>query len=459
MSEIARTNNNLQHPLSLDQFRERLELSQVQSVGKHADYLQLLDYEKYFRINYAVRFNNLAKQYETAKIYQGMNGGHDSIIWEQLQKEELHNDMIRAGAKGRGALSDKEVTRILRDRRLVPEYDPLLGYFTALENYLDPNDTYSYIDDLASCITVAGGEEDQNRWRLSFKKALVRTVKCALNDNYFNKQVLTLYSKNQDAGKTSFLRFLCPPQLKKYKYEGEIGTDKDSQTIIGNNFMVIIDELGDLSKTDIRTLKAIISKLNVNIRLPYAETFSEFPRRASFFATTNRTDFLTDDTNTRWLIFDVKNIDWRYGDIFEDTYSIDINKVWAEAYTLYKSGYKCEMTKEDKLLNEENNIIFSAESLEEEVLNSYFVCASVEDKNKEGFKKMTSGDIYELACTYLEAEGKEHKLKALNQKYFFNTLAKKWKRTSIRLENKVVSGYYLIDLKCVKSNNNEQLPF
>ena len=72
---------------------------------------------------------------------------------------------------------------------------------------------------------------------------------------------------------------------------------------------------------------------------------------------------------------------------------------------------------------------------------------------------MTSGDIYELACTYLEAEGKEHKLKALNQKYFFNTLAKKWKRTSIRLENKVVSGYYLIDLNCVKSNNNEQLPF
>lgn len=456
MNELRITNNST---LSLEQFRANLEASQVRSVGIHNNFLPLKDYEVHFRAHYMVRFNNVSTKYESARYYQGINGEQDVVEWTELNKDELHNDMIRAGAKGKGELTDKELNRLLRDRRIVPEYDPILGYFRSLESYLDVNDNFSYIDDLASCVTVEGDGAEQIRWRSSFKKMLVRTVKCALNDNYFNKQCLTLYSKDQNLGKTSFLRFLTPPPLKKYYYEGAIGSDKDSQTVIGKNFIVMIDELANLSKLDINVLKAIISKLTINIRLPYAENFVDFPRRASFFATTNRTDFLTDDANSRWLIFDVKDIDRRYGNIFTGQYNIDINKVWAEAYKLYQSDFSCELSKDDLAFNEEKNVIFSAESLEEEVINTYFVNCNAEDKHREGFKKMSSGDIYELACQYLESDGKEHKLKALNQKYFFNSLAKKWKRTSIRLENKVLSGYYLIDLKCVKNKNDEQLPF
>lgn len=451
--------NQLSQQTSIEQFKSAIDLTQVHSVGVVNTKLSLLDYERYFRENYLVRFNKVSTKYESAQHSTGVDGEQDVIEWLNLNQAELHSDLIRAGAKGRGQLSDNEVNRMLNDRRLVREYDPILGYFKSLETYLDVNDTYSYIDDLSSCVTVEGDETEQQRWKTSFKKVLVRTVKCALNDNYFNKQCLTLYSKDQNLGKTSFLRFLTPPALKTYYYEGAIGGDKDSQTVLTKNFIILIDELANLSKLDINVLKAIISKLTVNIRLPYEKNFQEFPRRASFFATTNRTDFLTDDTNSRWLIFDIKNINRRYGDIFTGEYTIDINKVWAEAYNLYKSQYSCELSKDDLTVNEEKNVIFSAESLEEEVLNSYFISADTDDKHKEGFKKMTSGDIYELACQYLELEGKEHKLKALNQKYFFNTLAKKWKRTSIRLENKVVSGYYLIDLKGVKNKNDEQLPF
>lgn len=457
MSEIIRTNNN--HPLSIDQFRSLLDHTQVQSVGVVNTKLSLLDYERYFRENYLVRFNKVSTKYESAQHITGVDGEQDRLDWTELNEAELHSDLIRASAKGRGQLTQAEIIRMLNDRRLVTEYDPILGYFRSLESYLDVNDKFSYIDDLASCVTVEGDEDEQLRWRSSFKKVLVRTVKCALNDNYFNKQCLTLYSKDQNLGKTSFLRFLTPPPLKKYYYEGAIGGDKDSQTVLTKNFIILIDELANLSKLDINVLKSIISKLTVNIRLPYEKNFQEFPRRASFFATTNRTDFLTDDTNSRWLIFDVKDIDRRYGNIFTGEYNIDINSVWAEAFRLYKEGYNCELSKEDLAINEEKNVVFNAESLEEEVINTYFINACSEDRHKEGFKKLTSGDIYELACKYLEAEGKEHKLKALNQKYFFNSLAKKWKRTSIRLENKVISGYYVLDLKCTKNTSDQELPF
>lgn len=454
MNELERSNNRL----SLEQFKNFLIMSQVQSVGVVNNKLSLLDYERYFRENYLVRFNKVSTKYESARYYDGIDDEEGFIEWVELNQAELHSDMIRASAKGRGQLSEGEVIRMLSDRRLVTEYDPIVGYFNSIQNYVDLSDNFSYIDDLARCVIVEGDESEQQRWKNSFKKALVRTVKCALKDNYFNKQCLTLYSKNQNLGKTSFFRFLVPPQLKKYYYEGAIGSDKDSQTVLTKNFIIQIDELANLSKLDINVLKAIISKLSVNIRLPYEKNFQEFPRRASFFATTNRTDFLTDDQNSRWLVFDVKDIDRRYGNIFTEQYNIDINKVWCEAYKLYLEGYECEMSVADLAVNEEKNVVFSAESLEEEVINTYFEQATSSDNNRPNFKKMSSGDIYELACQYLESDGKLNKLKALNQKYFFNTLSKKWKRTSIRLGNKVVSGYYLLDLKGVHKKDSN-LPF
>lgn len=446
-------NNNL--PITIDQLKQELSFGQVKSLSVSNHMIDLLEYEEIMRRNYYIRFNEVSTKYEIATS----NDLDQTIDWEELNFAELFNDLVRTNAKGKGKLSEGELKSTLADRRIVPRYDPFVGYFNFVDSYLPADDKGGYIDDLASCLVVQGGEEDQLRWKTSFKKALVRTVKCAVNEKYFNKQCLTLYSKDQNVGKTSFLRFLVPDKLKQYYYEGAIGGDKDSQTVLGKNFIVMIDELANLSKLDINVLKALISKLSINIRLPYAPNFTEFPRRASFFATTNRNDFLTDNENSRWLIFDVLSIDKRYGNIFTGEYNIDINKVWCEAYRLFKEGFHCEMSREDLESNEENNIGFSTESLEEEVINTYFAHCNSKDSHLEGYKKLVSGDIFELACQYLEEDGKVNKLKALNQKYFFNMLSKKWKRTSIRIEGKVVSGYYLIDLKCVKNKDQSNLPF
>lgn len=441
--------------ITIEQLKQELSFGQVRSLSVTNNLIDLLDFEVIIRKNYYIRFNDVSKKYEIAVS----NDLDQTIDWEELVFAELFNDLVRGSAKGKGKLTEGELKSTLSDRRIVPRYDPFVGYFNFVDSYLPSDDTGGYIDDLASCLVVEGGEAEQTRWKTSFKKALVRTVKCAVNDKYFNKQCLTLYSKNQNVGKTSFLRFLVPDKLKKYYYEGAIGGDKDSQTVLGKNFIVMIDELANLSKLDINVLKALISKLTINIRLPYAETFGEFPRRASFFATTNRGDFLTDSENSRWLIFDVKSIDKRYGNIFTGEYQIDINKVWCEAYRLYLNGYPCEMSVDDLASNEVNNVSFAAESLEEEVINTYFSHCNNKDNHLEGFKKLVSGDIFELACQYLEADQKLNKLKALNQKYFFNTLSKKWKRSSMRIDGKVVSGYYLIDLKCVKNKTDLNLPF
>ena len=443
---------------SVKELEQYLEKTMLPSIGFRAMPLNLLPHEVYFMTRYKVRFNAVSTKYERAQLVILDGQQEESVEWVELEVSELHNDMIRADAKGKGTLSDAEVIRMLSDRRLVPEYDPFLGYFNSISNLISSEDNFDYIDDFAKYLTVEGGEKENLRWRSNLKKALVRTVKCGLNQKYFNKHALVLYSSEQSVGKTSYWRTLTPEPLKKYYYEGAIGSDKDSQTVLAKNFIIMIDELANLSRVDINVLKATLSKLTINIRLPYAKNFEDMPRRASFFGTTNRTDFLTDSENVRWLIFNVEDIDKSYGDIFTGKYNIDVDKIWAQAYKLYRDDFNCELSKEDLLINEDNNVLYSATSLEKEVIQSYFLPASPNDSGKKGYRRGQSSELFEEACKMLEEDGKMHSLKSMKQNIFFIELGRMagWKKTSYRVGGRPVSGYHYIVQKEV---DKSELPF
>ena len=88
-----------------------------------------------------------------------------------------------------------------------------------------------------------------------------------------------------------------------------------------------LDELAVLSKSDVNTLKSFISKSSANIRLPYARKAEFLERICSFVGSTNRTDFLTDETGSiRWLILRCILLILNYSK------EIDMDKVWAQAY-------------------------------------------------------------------------------------------------------------------------------
>jgi hypothetical protein len=439
---------------SVRQMEEEIERDFIPSIGVVSTKLQLLDYEVYFRRNYVVRYNEVSNKYEKARLYVNVDSGNEEeIVWDGLSVEELMNDMIRGRAKS-GKLTKDEVTRMLSDRRLVPAYCPLKGYFSTIMKDTTYDKNFDYIEDFGSYLKVEGGEDEQKRWLVNLKKSLVRTVKCAIDDKYFNKHALILFSADQSVGKTSYWRTLTPPPLKPYYYEGAIGQDKDSQTVLAKNFIIMIDELANLSRVDINVLKATMSKLTINIRLPYAATFSDFARRASIYGTTNRTDFLTDSQNVRWLVFNVSSIDKSYGNIFTGEYKIDINKIWRQAYELYLEGYACELTANDLAVNEENNALYSATSLEKELINTYFVPATSSDNGKAGYRKAQSSEIYEHLCNLLTEDGKEHSLKALRQNVFFIELSRLdgWKKTTFRSGGRILSGYHYIVKKEIKNN-------
>jgi predicted P-loop ATPase len=302
--------------------------------------------EDYISKRYDIRYNEVACTFEYSE--KGKN------TYKPLNENSLYRELKRTGHKI--SLSDL-ITLIKSD--FVDSYDPINEYFQKLSKW----DGKDHIAKLASFVEA----KEQVEFNKHLKKHLVRIVACAIDPNIVNKQAFILVHNKQNSGKSTFCRYLCPPGLNEYIAE-DITTDKDSRILLAKNFLINLDELTVMSRKDINSLKALLSKTQINERLPYDKKNTILPRRCSFVGSTNQTEFLNDETGTvRWLCFEIKSINWNYSK------EVDMDKVYAQAYHLYnKSDYQYELTKEEVITNEERNKRFHILTIERELLEKYF---------------------------------------------------------------------------------------
>jgi predicted P-loop ATPase len=260
----------------------------------------------------------------------------------------------------------------------VKEYNVFQDYFESLSSWDGETD---YIQNLTGYLIT----KDPERLCNHFKKWLVRVVRNAIDNNYFNKQCFVLVSTKQNSGKSTFCRNLCPQQLSDYIVES-IGTDKDSQIAITENFLINLDELSQAEKAEINAFKSMFSKDKVKARLTYDKRPTVHARRASFLGSTDRWEFLTDENGSvRWLCFDIERINWSY------MQEVDIDKVWAQAYYLLtKTKFVYELTIEEIKENDYINKRYQVSSPERDLLQRYF-----KPGTKEEGEFMTATDIIE----------------------------------------------------------------
>lgn len=260
----------------------------------------------------------------------------------------------------------------------VETYDPIKEYFEKLKEY-DPNKENDYITALASYLPVSN--EDVEVLQRHLKKALVRMYACSVH-GVINKQAFVIAHDQQNSGKTTFLRWLCPPSLENYIAEN-IQTDKDSLIAMTTNFIINMDELATLSRMEINSLKSVMTKDVFKGRLPYAARETRLIRRANFVGSTNNIEFLNDHTGTvRWIVFELKDrINFDYKKDF------DINRIWAQAKYLYSQKFNFELTIEEIKENEERNRKHMITSIEEELINAYYLpsTAKIQDIVKDNF--------------------------------------------------------------------------
>ena len=212
----------------------------------------------YIKKKYELRFNEIALEFEIRTV----NGD-----WTELNLNSLYIELTQAGIN----IAFNKLEILMRSH-LISIFNPFENYFQNLEKW----DGENHIQRLISFVKTT----DTEPFQIHFEKWLTRSVFCALKRGYINKQCFVFYNTKQNSGKTSFLRFLIPPSLEKY-YTEDIGVDKDGLIALCKNFIINIDELSVMSKTDVNILKAFISKNTVNARLPYDRKSSLMFRTSS----------------------------------------------------------------------------------------------------------------------------------------------------------------------------------
>ena len=229
-------------------------------------------------------------------------------------------------------------------------------------------------------------------WRACFKKWFVAMVASWMKDEVVNHQVLVLIGK-QGIYKTTWLEHLIPPHLRAYacKLANSNDLNKDERLRIAEFGLISLDEIDSMNNRELNQLKSIITATDVNERAAYAYTKERRVRLASFCASGNRRDFLTDITgNRRWLPFEVESIQNPFTTI------LPYERMYAQAWALAQDPFFSYWFDLDEIeVLEQHNQHFRDESNEEQLLPILF---DVPAEGKGEF--LTTAQISERLITY-----------------------------------------------------------
>ena len=231
-------------------------------------------------------------------------------------------------------------------------------------------------------------------WRQCFKKWFVAMVASWMKDEVVNHQVLVLIGK-QGIFKTTWLEHLIPPHLRAYacKLANSNDLNKDERLRIAEFGLISLDEIDSMNNRELNQLKSVITATDVNERAAYAYTKERRVRLASFCASGNRRDFLTDITgNRRWLPFEVESIQNPFFTL------LPYERMYAQAWALAQDplfSYWFDLDEIEVL--EEHNQHFRDESNEEQLLDVYF---AVPAEGATNTKFLTTAEISERLIYY-----------------------------------------------------------
>ena len=281
-----------------------------------------------------------------------------------------------------------QVTRVIKqdiytiiESDYVPLFNPFKAYFANLPTKRQPSknpdegfDAPSTLEhsgsirELAATVRVKGGEQEQMLWYRYLKKWLVSMVASWLSDDVVNNVILVLIGE-QGAFKTTWFNYLLPPELRRYFYTKTNANrmSKDDLLTLAQYGLVCCEELDTMRPAELNQLKAVVTMPSIDERAAYAHFHEHRKHIASFCGTGNNPQFLSDPTgNRRWLPFEVESI------ISPRDNPFDYDAIYAEAYTLYKCGFRYWFEKDEIQELNRHNRKFETPRLEQELVDLYF---------------------------------------------------------------------------------------
>lgn len=245
---------------------------------------------KYLNEKYDLRYNMVMKYTEYVPKDKEWIGFQ--AVEPRVQKS-LTLEVQLAGIN----VSIKDVRNFL-ESNFIKNYNPVEEFlFTCYDNW----DGKDYIRALAR--TVPTNNPHWEDWFYTWFLAMVEQWHNRTGRQYGNSVAPLLISK-QGYNKSTFCRRLIPPQLQ-WGYTDNLFLSEKRQVLqaMSQCLLINLDEFNQISaKVQQGFLKNLIQLPNVKYKPPYGSHVQEFPRTASFIATSNMDDILTDPSGNRRFI-------------------------------------------------------------------------------------------------------------------------------------------------------------
>jgi hypothetical protein len=244
----------------------------------------------------------------------------------------------------------------------VPPFDPIRSYIEALPAW---DGTTDYVAQVAATVQVDG---DAARWTECLRKWAVALVAAYFDAEVVNHEILVFIGR-QGNYKTTWFQRLLPPPLRRYFHirvrQGKL--DKDDVIRLSKYWVSCLEEIDEMSPSELNTLKAMVTTPNIDERLHYGRNDEHMDHIASFCATGNNRRFLIDRTgNRRWLVFLVTDIASPY------TTPIPYDGFFAQLYALYRQGFRYWFDRQEIDELSAENERFEAPNMERELIQTYY---------------------------------------------------------------------------------------
>lgn len=193
----------------------------------------------------------------------------------------------------------------------------------------------------------------------------------------YGNAVVPLLVGRQGCRKSTFCKLLLPHSLREYYIDDlKLDNAEQAERVLSRMALVNIDEYNAKTDREQAKIKRLLTERDVQVRKMRSDQYLMLQRMASFIATTNERQPLTDTTGSRrYLCVEVT------GTI--DTVSpLNYQQLYAQALYELDHGEAYYMSPEEERLLEEHNQHFQNTSTAEILLTSYYEPAA---RQKEHF--------------------------------------------------------------------------
>ena len=243
----------------------------------------------FLRDRYDFRYNVLMKYTE----YKTKGSWHDFAPVDPRVQKRMTLDVQLADIR----VSIKDVRNFL-ESDYIANYDPIDEYLFQCEGKWDGKD---HIRALARTVPTANPHWAD--WFYIWYLGMVDQWR-GINHRLYGNSVAPLLISKQGFNKSTFCRRLIPQELQ-WGYTDNLVLSEKRQVYqaMAQTLLINLDEFNQISpQVQQGFLKNLIQLPNVKMKRPYGGHVEEFPRLASFIATSNMDDILTDPSGNRRFI-------------------------------------------------------------------------------------------------------------------------------------------------------------